>query len=302
MRIDRYKGKNKGSIFLKIFISMVVIVGISFAIAWVWHSSLIFQSDEAISSASSNTDIIQEKPSVQPLVNSEADDAQPPDAGIEDGASQADLQKPPALDGAVPESDPVDQSYFDDAIFFGDSISTGIPLYHLADNAAVVAMPGINTNNVNNKKVIDIGEEERVTFLEAAKTYGPRKKVYIMLGGNGLSYEKEVFIGGYKKFLDSVKALYPDAIIYLQSMTPVTADYVNDFDPDFSNEKLDAYNLEILALAKREKVYYLDVSSALKDESGALPKEASPLDGLHFSPEYYNKWFEYLKTHTVEVQ
>ena len=38
----------------------------------------------------------------------------------------------------------------------------------------------------------------------------------------------------------------------------------------------------------------------MKDENGMLPDEASPADGMHFGPDYYTKWFEYLKTHTVE--
>lgn len=205
------------------------------------------------------------------------------------------------LDCCVPASDPVDSSYFDDAIFIGDSISTGIPLYHIADNAAVVAVTGINPDNINYKKCVDIGEEERVTVLEAAATHGARSKVYIMLGDNGIGYEKQSFISSYRLFVDSVKKLYPDAVIYLQSMTPVVEGYVNQFDPTMNNDKIDEYNRAIMELAEQESVYYLDVGSALKNKNGALPDEASPVDGLHFSAEYYQKWFDYLKTHTVSA-
>ena len=38
----------------------------------------------------------------------------------------------------------------------------------------------------------------------------------------------------------------------------------------------------------------------MKDENGMLTDEASPADVMHFGPDYYTKWFEYLKTHTVE--
>ena len=48
-----------------------------------------------------------------------------------------------------------------------------------------------------------------------------------------------------------------------------------------------------------KEVYYLNVAECMKDENGMLPDEASPADGMHFGPDYYSKWFEYLKRHTV---
>jgi len=52
---------------------------------------------------------------------------------------------------------------------------------------------------------------------------------------------------------------------------------------------------------KEKQVYYLNVAECMKDENGMLPDAASPADGMHFGPEYYNKWFDYLKQHTVSV-
>ena len=48
-----------------------------------------------------------------------------------------------------------------------------------------------------------------------------------------------------------------------------------------------------------KKVFYLDVAEVMKDESGNLPVDAS-LDGVHLKKEYCQKWYEYLKTHTVQ--
>ena len=53
-------------------------------------------------------------------------------------------------------------------------------------------------------------------------------------------------------------------------------------------------------MAEEKEVFYLDVNSALKGSDGALPTEASPADGMHFNATYYQKWFDYLKTHTVK--
>lgn len=82
--------------------------------------------------------------------------------------------------GAVPESPRVRSDYFDDAMFVGDSITTGIELYEVMSNATVVAATGINLDNIMTKKVIEL-EGQELTIPEAMTHYHP-KKIYIMLG------------------------------------------------------------------------------------------------------------------------
>jgi lysophospholipase L1-like esterase len=198
---------------------------------------------------------------------------------------------------ALEESEPVSASYFDDAIFFGDSISTGIPLYNVMPNAKVIAFTGIATVNALTSECIDT-DSGRKTMLDAALAYGDKKKVYIMLGGNGLGYDEETFIAGYREFVDGVKAQYPKATIYIQSMTPVT-DYAYLTYPSVSNELIENYNIAIHDMAKEKGVVYLDVAEALMNDAGKLPETASPVDGMHFTPEYYAKWFAYLRNHAI---
>lgn len=305
MQIHRYHAYNRVHPALKILLALLIIAGIAFSLAWVWQTTeqaALADSQSSAPASESASSTLPESSTV-----SESEYAIPVESSAsEDGSSpmeESEAEVAPAPNGAVPESEPVDATYFDDALFLGDSITTGISLYHIADNAAVVAETGISPANILTKPCIPIDDAgNRATILDAAAAYGPRSKVYIMLGGNGIGSDKATFISSYKAFLDAVQLQYPDAIIYLQSMTPVVHDYVNEFDPTMNNAKIDEYNLEILALAQQEGAYYLDVNSALKDETGALPKEASPVDGLHFSPEYYAKWFDYLKTHTISVE
>ena len=121
-------------------------------------------------------------------------------------------------------------------------------------------------------------------------------KIYILMGPNSIGYNKETFVSKYGLIIDTVKQLHPNAIIYIQSMLPVTTS--NNYKLD--NAVIDEYNLALLDLAEEKEVYYLDVNSALKGPDGALPTEASPADGMHFNATYYQKWFDYLKTHTVK--
>jgi len=67
---------------------------------------------------------------------------------------------------------------------------------------------------------------------------------------------------------------------------------------NLTNAEIDECNEKLMAMAGEEQVYYVDVASAIKDETGGLPAEFTT-DGLHFKGEYYNKWIDYLKEHTV---
>lgn len=206
-----------------------------------------------------------------------------------------------AIAGSVPLSKPVGYSYFEDAIFFGDSISTGIPLYMqtMVKGAAVIASQGVSPGGALTSQCINT-DSGRVTMLEAAKGKGERQKVYIMLGANALDYDEATFIKGYTEFLQAVKAEYPDAVIYVQSMLPVTANVNNVYPSEnINNERISGYNASICKMAIEQGVNYVDVAQGIVDENGMLPNEASPLDGMHLTSEYYMKWFDYLRNHTV---
>lgn len=194
----------------------------------------------------------------------------------------------------VPLQPAVDNSFFADAMFVGDSITTGIDLYGIVKNAPVIAYTGINTSTILTRQVIRTSSG-KVTFLNAMKNYNP-KHIYIMLGINGINFQsKTKFINGYRTFVTSVKAQHPNAVIYLQSILPVTA---KKSSGNFANSNINAYNAAIAALATELNVYYLNVAESFKDANGNMPSNASS-DGIHFGTGYYRRWIEYLKRHTV---
>ena len=202
-------------------------------------------------------------------------------------------EKPARPEGAGPASERVMGTYFDDAAFVGDSITEGIGLYGLMSNTTVLAGTSVNLDTVYTREVVKT-EEGRITIMDALGQK-PYAKLYIMLGGNEAREDTATFIARYGKLLDDIKALQPDALIYVQSILPVTPGNIYNLD----NDHIDAFNAALLELSREKGVYFVNVAEALKNEKGELPEEASPTDGMHFGPEYYTKWFEYLKTHTV---
>ena len=110
---------------------------------------------------------------------------------------------------------------------------------------------------------------------------------------------RDTFIENYRGLIDTVRAANPDAYIYIQSILPVAASL--DAKGRIRNEVINAYNEALLNLSYEKQVYYLDINSSLVDENGFLPEEAA-VDGVHFKKDYYVKWLDYLKLHTVKAE
>lgn len=197
----------------------------------------------------------------------------------------------------VPEIEAVSDEYFDDAVFIGNSQIEGISIYSSMKNATVLAGKGIMVDTIFTKEVIKTKNGDRITIMDALELdkYG---KIYIMLGANelGWAYDSE-FIKQYAKVIDKMKELQPEAKIYVNAIIPVSKEK-SEKDKIYNNKNITRFNELILNMTKEKEVYYLDSKEALADEEGNLPSE-STTDGVHFSSSYYEKWFNYLKTHTV---
>ena len=199
----------------------------------------------------------------------------------------------------VPESERVASAYFDDAVFIGDSLTTGIQLYNILPDTTVLASVGININNIFTNEVINDGNGGQQTILDAAKDIQPAK-IYTMLGTNGLKgLGPEETVRYYRQLVQQLKADHPDSIIYVQSLMPINEEiFAANYGYELTNAEIDECNELLMQMAGEEEVYFVNCAEAIKDENGELPAEFTT-DGLHFRGEYYNKWIDYLKEHTV---
>ena len=196
----------------------------------------------------------------------------------------------------VPEGEAVEDDWFADAAFLGDSLTDGLLLYSGIKGADNLSYKGMTVQTVRTDKVIR-QDGAKYTPLEALgrKTYG---KVYILLGVNELGwYNDQRFYDGYAQLVDLVREVQPDAQIYLQTLLPVTAEK-SERHEWLKNEKIAVYNDLISQLAREKEVYLVDAHAALADETGALPAEES-VDGVHLTRSGYQIWAGYLRRHTV---
>ena len=193
----------------------------------------------------------------------------------------------------------VEDSYFDDALFIGDSRVVGLQDYgQLQDHATFYASTGLNIFRLLKARIATIeGQLKKVSVEEAL---GQRQfgKIYLMVGINELDIGTvEHFEETYKETIDRIRELQPGAIIYIQSIMKVTTKRAakGDF---VKNEGIVARNDAIMKLADNENIFYLDVNEAVCDESGGMnPTYTS--DGIHLKVKYIPLWRDYLKCHAI---
>ncbi len=188
-----------------------------------------------------------------------------------------------------------DNSFFQDAVFIGDSRTEGLGNSGLMGSATFYAYKGLMVDTAFTKQVINEGGQ-KLTVVDALRKH-KFGKVYIMLGVNELGWPSEdTFIKRYGKLVDEVKKIEPSSKIYVQSILPVSK--AKSDKGIYTNERIRLYNRLIKEMCAQKGVKYLDVYQAVADSSGVLPEDASP-DGVHLNMAYCKKWANYLRTHTA---
>lgn len=199
----------------------------------------------------------------------------------------------------VPLSEAVEEDYFADAAFVGDSRTDGFRLYSGLTQGEFIVKTGMSVFRLEQDKVNYHGE--KLTVLEALgrKSYG---KVYLSIGVNELGqYDDQGYYDHYAKLVDDVRAQQPEALVYVQLVIPVNTQKCKEKDQPYyvTNEQIAVYNGLLRQLVQDKRVLLLDPAQALTDETGQPPYD-TVTDGVHFTKPTYKLWLEYLKTHTVE--
>jgi hypothetical protein len=203
----------------------------------------------------------------------------------------------------VGESEAVDETWFDDAVFLGDSRTEGLQLYSGLRDGDFFWRRGMSVFQVNDpeKRYFEVNGI-KMTMLEALgqTSYG---KVYIMIGVNELGYPAASYGKGLRSMIDQVRLLQPDAVIYLQTLPPVNEAEAlqNNLGSYINNTNVDAFNQVIVQVAWEKQVALLDVASVYRTEQGDLAADMAS-DGVHFYRGGYTLWYDYLKTHTLDPE
>ena len=118
-----------------------------------------------------------------------------------------------------------------------------------------------------------------------------------MLGINELGFNLDQTVNKYSELVGQLKALQPDAVIYLEANLHVTADR-SASDSTFNNANIDQFNAQIASLVDHETVFYLDANELFDDETGNLNPDYTN-DDTHPLGKYYATWCDWLCQHAV---
>lgn len=191
-----------------------------------------------------------------------------------------------------PRAERVEDAYFADAAFFGNSLMDGLHSFGGLECGDFFAGTSASVISVESTKDTRLSDGSAATLLEALmeKQYA---RIYVLLGINELGFNQDGFVDLYRALLEKIQAGQPQAQIFVFSLTPIT-EKRSENDQLFTRERVLGFNTAIKAMAEQENYIFLDLFNALSDDAGYLPEDHST-DGVHFTAETYLDWAEYLR-------
>lgn len=222
----------------------------------------------------------------------------------EESSEQEESQYTPT---PVISGETVDASWFDDAVFVGDSVTLKLSYY--ADygslgNADFLCAGSLGYNNAqwgydHPDNVHPVYNGIKYTVEDGVAMLQP-KKIFIMLGMNDIGlYGVDGAVEGMKSLTAKIQQRCPDAVIYVQSVTPMLSYKQLS---DLNNTTIAAFDQAIQPICQERGYIYLDVASAVNDGYGNLMEaycsDATAM-GLHFSDAGCEAWVNYLKSHVA---
>lgn len=189
----------------------------------------------------------------------------------------------------------VDKSYFDDALFIGDSRTVGLHRYAELYNADFLAEVGGTVHGVYGVTCADENGYYSLMDLLQNRTYG---KVYIMFGVNEIAGDLNHNISAFSDLVETVKEYQPNAIVYICANLHVAESY-SAYNPYYDNQRLDTYNGMLSDLADGKTSFYIDINEVYDDENGNLSVEYTG-DGIHLYEAAYPIWASWLCARAID--
>lgn len=185
-------------------------------------------------------------------------------------------------DAVLPE---YQAEFFSNDLFIGDSISTGYSLYGFLSDKNVYAKVGLNPSTVLTKSIATCyGEIDVSTML----TYTNPKRVFIMLGSNGIQWlSVNNMLQSTDTLVKLIKEKCPNTAVMLVSVPPVTAGYDSTVPDIDVMAKVNEYNASLDKYCRENSMLYVDAASVLKDETGYFDAKFAESDGMHFKSSAY---------------
>ena len=204
----------------------------------------------------------------------------------------------------------VDDSYFNDAVFIGDSISYGFELYVTEKHANGETVLGeaqfLTSGSLSyGNSLWDVSDEsvhptyngEKMKLEDAIAQIKPGK-IFILLGTNDVAlYGVEQTIANADTEISRMLEVFPGAEIFIMSTTPKYSPAESDVDGALNNADIDALNVAMRQFAVEKGYNFMNIAPLFKDETGGLAADyCSDKEGMgiHFTSAAYDIWLDFL--------
>lgn len=203
--------------------------------------------------------------------------------------------------------DSADWSWFDDAVFVGDSVSYKLQNYVIVQRrsdpgffggAQFLTSLSLGSGNalweVSDQSVHPTYQGEKMRLERSVPLTGA-KKVYMMLGMNDIAvYGIGGAIENYCRLMDLILENAPGVEFYIQSVTPICQGCERG---SLNNANLAQYNAALERMCRDRGIHFVDVAQVMRDANGYLPRKycIDPDEmGIHVTDLACRMWLGYL--------
>lgn len=208
-----------------------------------------------------------------------------------------------APDGIYYTLQKVEDSYFTDALFIGDSRTVGLLEYGGMESfTSFLARESTTVYDLLDKgekmKYTPKGKKTSERTMKDLLSKTKFRKIYLSVGVNELGIpDTKDYYEEYRKVLETVHKLQPEAVIYIQGIMHVSK-AKSSKDRVFNNTAIVQRNKAIATLANGRNIFYIDMNEQLCDKNGDLKEELTG-DGIHLKASACGLWHNFLKEHAA---
>lgn len=195
----------------------------------------------------------------------------------------------------------VDSSYFNDALFIGDSRTGGFSIYgNMNESCSFIYKESLSVYTVFSemltyRKSNGTSYSNTLEEILSTNTFG---KIYICLGVNELGIpDTERYYNRYRDVISRIHEMQPDALIFIQGVMHVS-EKKSSSDETYNNTIIVQRNQAVSTLANGWNIFYIDMNSAVCDDNGNLLPDLSS-DGVHLYGSQYDRWNDFLAENAI---
>lgn len=192
--------------------------------------------------------------------------------------------KPTPTPAPIIDENGINQTFYDNSAFVGNSFAEGMIIYELLDNCDYFSKVGLNVNSVMSEATAT-GSVPIIEELNSEKKYS---KIFLVFGENEVGWIGDAFFEQYRTIISKVKEYQPQSKIYILAITPISQKVSEQNVDGLNIENIKTYNEKLKSLASETGTEFSDVFTPLVQTDGYLSPDAAT-DGVHFGEDYYIK-------------